>query len=197
MTMHRTHFRTAAAMAIAAVAFLGACSADGNDPNPSPTPTPTAAASPTTTPTPTSTADPEVAAAEAAILEAYEGYWDAKVQAFSDPSAPEAPSLTQFAVDTALADVRASVQSLKSSGITVVGEPLLAPEVSDVVLGDTSTATITDCVDVSDWQPIFTESGESAADPNQALRVLTTSTAYVYDGRWTIRSSEVDRDSSC
>lgn len=195
MTMHRTQLRTAAAIAIAAVAFLGACTTDGNEPNP--TPSRTAAPSPTATPTPSPTADPEVAAAEAAVLEAYQGYWDAKVQAFADPSAPEAPSLPQFAVDTALADVRTSVQSLKSSGITVVGEPLLAPEVSDVVLGDTSTATIIDCVDVSDWQPMFTESGESAADPNQALRVLTTSTAYVYDGRWTIRSSEVDRDSSC
>ncbi len=149
------------------------------------------------TPTPTPTVDPAVAAAEAGILEAYRGYWDAKTGSFADPSAAEAPALAMFAVDTALADVRASVHSLQSNGIAVVGAPILDPAVSDIALGETPTAVITDCVDVSDWQPIYTATGDSAAPPEQSPRVLTTSTAYFYDGRWTIRSSDVDRDAPC
>ena len=52
-------------------------------------------------------------------------------------------------------------------------------------------------VDVSTWTPIFTATGESALAPSQNPRVLTNSSAYFYDGRWTIRTSVVDRKTPC
>lgn len=199
MKTHDTRDLRAPATALLAVVLaLTACTPRASVPTPSATPSPTASPAPVApTPTPTETTDPEAAAATAAVLEAYTGYWDAKVAAFANPAAPEAPELTHFAVDTALADVRASVFSLNTNGIAVVGEPALQPEVIELTPDQPQSATVIDCVDVSRWQPVFTDTGESAAPPDQSLRVLTTSTAYVYDGRWTIRSSVVDRDATC
>lgn len=175
---------------------LTACTQPSEDPTTSPAPsTPTATTTaPSSSPTPT--VDPAVAEAEALILEAYRGYWAAKVASYADPKQPQDPNLAVYAIDTALADAQAALFSFKSNGIIVVGEPVLRPEVGDIDLA-AGTATIKDCVDVTDWQPYYRDSGESAAAPDQFLRVPTSSTAYLYDGRWTIRSSDVDRSAPC
>lgn len=185
----------AATALIIVAALLAACT----DPAPvrtqSPSISPTATPSPTPSPTPS--IDPTVAQAEAAILEAYQGYWDAKVAAFADPTKDPGPELERFAVDKAFADVASSVFTFRDSGVSVTGRPVLSPTVSDVVTGDSGSATIVDCVDGTGWQPIYTASGESAAVTGQAVRLLTTSTAYYYVDHWTIRTSNVDREAPC
>lgn len=155
----------------------------------------TAAAS--SSPTTTAPVDPTVAAAEAAILKAYRGYWDAKVAIYADPPQSVAPDLQTYAVDQALADVGQTQLTLRQSGILFRGSPAIQPTVSDVVVGNGGTATITDCVDSTNWQPVYAATGASAAAPGQAPRLITTSTAYFYDGRWTIRASVVNRDKTC
>jgi hypothetical protein len=189
------HIRNAAVVTIIAVAFLAACSTGGSDPRP----TRTVAPSPTVTwtPTPKPTIDTEVAAAETAILAAYQGYWDAKVTSFADPVKDQDPNLQHFAVDTALADAQAAILSFRSNRIAVVGEPKLTPVVSDITLGETKTAKIADCVDITNWQPIYAATGGPAAPADQSLRVPTESTAYFFDGHWTIRASVVDREHPC
>jgi hypothetical protein len=187
---------TATVTALIVAALMGACSKPA--PTPSPTassPSATATATPSSSPTPAG--DPAVAQAEAAILEAYQGYWDAKVAAFADPTKDPGPELEQFAVDKAFADVASSVFTFRDSGIHVNGAPLLSPTVSNIVIGSEGSATITDCVDGTNWQPVYTVSGESAAAPGQAQKLLTTSTAYFYVDHWTIRTSNVDRTSPC
>ncbi|GAA3819612.1 hypothetical protein [Cellulomonas soli] len=141
--------------------------------------------------------DPTIAQAEAAILEAYQGYWDAKVAAFSDPASDPGAELEQFAVDQAFADVASSVFTFRRNGIKVTGAPVLSPTVSEIVTGSEGSARIVDCVDGSQWQPIYVATGEPAAVPGQATRLTTTSTAYYYVDHWTIRTSEVDRGAPC
>jgi len=187
--------RNATVLAIVAAAFVAACTVGGI--HTSPTPTPAVTPSPTAAPTPTPTVDPETAAAEAAILEAYQGYWDAKVASFADPMKDQDPNLQHFAVDTALADAQEAILSFRSNGIAVVGQPVLAPVVSDIAMSETQTAKITDCVDITNWQPVYAATGASAAPADQNLRVPTESTAYFFDGHWTIRASVVDREKSC
>ena len=85
---------------------------------------------------------------------------------------------------------------MRHDGIYVPGEPVLDPEVTAVDLA-ASTATVTDCVDTADWQPLFVASGDSAAAPDQSTRVLATATATVFDGRWVIATYAVQRDRSC
>ena len=184
---------TATALIVVA-ALLGACT----DPEPTPSPTPVVSTTaPTPTPSPTPSVDPTIAQAEAAILEAYQGYWAAKIAAWADPTRDPGPELLTYAVDTALTDVQTSVLQFRQDGIAVTGTPILDPHVSNVVPGEAGTAAIVDCVDVSTWTPIFTATGESALAPSQNPRVLTNSSAYFYDGRWTIRTSVVDRNTPC
>lgn len=193
MTTSKRRSRWSGAVAcIAAASLLAACTPD--DPGPTTAP-PTQTTSPTPSATPS--VDPAIAEAEASILEAYQGYWAAKVASFADPTQPQDPNLAHFAIDTALAEAQSTLFSMQSNGIAFVGEPQLAPVVSNISLGDESTAAITDCVDVTDWQPVYTVTGDSAAAPDQALRVPTESTAYFYDGRWTIQTSVVHRDTTC
>ena len=131
------------------------------------------------------------------MLDAYRDYWDVKVAALADPTVDPSADLAQVAIDTAFTDVTSSVELLRRDGIEVVGAPELEPEVTDIEIGTEPTATIIDCVDSTDWTPQFVESGESAQAPGVALRVVTTSTAVLYSGRWTIRTSVADRESAC
>ena len=134
--------RNAAVLAVVVAVFLAACTSGGS--HPSPTLTATVTPSPTATSTPAPTVDPETAAAEAAILEAYQGYWNAKVASFADPMKDQDPNLQHFAVDTALADAQEAILSFRSNGIAVVGQPVLTPVISDITMSETKSATITD-----------------------------------------------------
>ena len=188
--------RTAAAVCLVAATVVG-CSTRQDTPSPTLTLTPTKTVAPTPTPTSTPTHEPAVAEAESAVLEAYRGYWAAKVTSYADPTREQDPDLARFTDDTALSDAQATIFTLRSSGISIPGAPTLSPVVSEIALGDAPTATITDCVDATTWQPIYTATGASAAAPGQALRVLTKSTAFVAEGQWRIRTSIARRDQTC
>ena len=136
-----------------------------------------------------------MAAAEAAILEAYQGYWDVQIRMFADPSQDLWPDLEKYAVDTAYSDVAETVVYFRDQGIKWTGEPALDPVVSDIVADQ--SATITDCVDSTNWLPVRADTGQPASVAAQAPRVVATSSAYFYDNRWTIKTSTLDRDTTC
>lgn len=201
MTSRRTASGAAIALGIVA-ALLAACSGPAPAPTPSVTiTTPTKSPASLPTPSPTPSVDPTTAAAEAAILKAYQGYWDTKVQIFAAPSVGSASFealWTQFAlyaVDTAQSEVYSTAFDMQRNGIAVHGQPTMAPTVSNIVPGQ--SASITDCVDSTDWQPVYTATGKSAAAPGQAPRLVTKSTALFYDDRWVINASVVSRDTPC
>lgn len=187
---------TTLAACVALGASLTACTPTNGDPSPSPSMT-ASSPGPIPSPTPTPSVDPAVARAEAAILEAYRGYWAAKVVSYADPTKEQDPNLARFADDTALADAQSTIFTLRSNGISIPGQPKLSPVVSAIQLGASATANITDCVDATSWQPIYTATGKSAAAPGQLTRVVTESTAFVAEGRWLIRTSLVHRDQTC
>jgi len=193
MRQRHTITRATLAVALLVVAAVAGCT---RQPEPSPsTSTTRTTSSPTPSPSPTTSLDPGTAEAQAAILTAYQGYWDAKIAAFADPTKDPGPELEMFAVDKAFADVASSVFTFRDNGIKVVGTPQLSPTVSDIV--PDASATIVDCVDGTNWQPVYASTGESAAAPGQAHRLVTTSTAYYYVDHWTIRTSVVNREDPC
>lgn len=193
MTTTSKFGRAALGWCLAAVVLAG-CTDTAPEPTNSGTRTPVPTSS---TATPTPTTDPEIVAAEEAILQAYYGYWAAKVASYADPTQPQDPNLQVFADDTALTDAQTTVFTLRSNGIAIPGEPVLSPVVSDIVLAPAASAAITDCVDAANWQPVYVATGASAAAPDQAMRVVTESTAFVIDGSWRIRTSVVYRDQTC
>ncbi|HEY3547394.1 MAG TPA: hypothetical protein VGK17_15075 [Propionicimonas sp.] len=200
--MRKRRATSGAVIAVGIAALLAACS----DPTPRPTSTVISVAptrDPTTTPPTSATPSvgPTTAAAEAAILQAYRGYWDAQVQVLRDPSSyadiahSDWSEPQRFAVDKALANLVSSAQLYAKNGIANVGTPMLDPTVSNVVPGQ--SASIADCVDGTNWQPIYTATGKSAAAPGQAPRLVVNSTVLFYDSRWVVNDSVVDRASTC
>ena len=186
----------AGALLLSAASLSTACTRSGEDPAP-PTPSVTRSAAATAPDSPTPSADPALAEAEAAILDAYRGYWAAKVAILADTAVDPGADLDRYAVDTARAGVLETLLTYRTNRIDMVGEPVLHPEVSDIKPGDEGTATIVDCIDVADWQPVHRDTLDPAAAPGQAIRVLATSSAFFFDGHWTIRSYEVDRETPC
>lgn len=193
MTTGRRSLRWRGAIACAAaVCLLAGCSPD----SPEPVFTPLTQA-PSPTPTPSPTDNPAIAVAEAAILEAYQGYWAAMVVSLADPTLAPDPNLAQFAIENALDEAQATVNSMRANHIAFVGAPILTPVVSDIVLSAQPTGDITDCLDVTTWEPIYVDTGASASAPDRRLRVPLESTAHFYDGRWAIRSAIIDWAGTC
>ena len=198
----RRSLSRAAVTGVVAATLIAACSNPAPEPTPTTTiATPTTIPTPSPTPIPTPSVDPAMAAAEAAILEAYRGFWDVMVRIvanpdpFDDANKPLWTELEQYAVDKARSDLFSTAYQLSDSGIAVKGEPVLDPVVSDIVI-DTS-ASITDCVDSTDWQPVSAATGESAAAPGQATRVTASSTLIYYDDRWVVNSYTPNREQTC
>lgn len=189
------------AVSVSLLVCLSACSSTPDDPEPSPTTAPsTPRPSPTTpspTSTPTPTKAPEVQAAEAAVLDAYSGYWDGLIASFADPSLPQDPALADNADDTALAEAQATLLHLRNDGIYIPGSPLLDPEVVELTLGDDPFARIVDCVDAANWQPLYVSTNDSAAAPGQPTRVRYEATAFMPRDRWLIRTVTIDRSQPC
>lgn len=188
----------AATTAVAVIAVLTACTEPEAEPT-STTPSETTASATHSlpTPTPTEAEDPAEAEAEAAALAVYTAYWDAVVDSFADPTQPQDPALEANAGHTALTDAQSVLLKYRTDGIQMVGEPVLSPEVTAVELGADPTVTVADCLEVSDWQPVFTTNGESAGVPGQSTRVSYESTVIEFDGRWLVWTVTVDRDASC
>lgn len=186
-------------LTVAAV-LLAACAPHAEVPRPTvsaSSPANSRGSSPTDTASPDATTAPE----RAPILAAYRGYWDAQVRVLQDPGSyadltgGNWAQVQQVAVDKALANLASTVQLYAKNGIANVGAPVLAPVVSKVVPGQ--SAQIADCVDGTNWQPVYTSSGKSAAAPGQAPRLVVNSTALFYAGRWVVSDSVVDRQSTC
>ena len=187
---------TTLAACVALGAPLAACTSTNDTSPPSPGTTSTSLR-PTSTPTSTPSVDPAVAQAEVAILEAYRGFWAAQVRALVDPSVAPPAELSEFAVDKAFAGVGEALLTYQRQGIIVTGEPVLDPTVDNVTLGGNASAHITDCVDSSNWVPIFRDSRKPAAAPGQSPRLVVESWAIVYDARWVIRETLIHRDQPC
>lgn len=192
MTSNRG-WRATIAIGVLVIGVSSGCTAPEG--RPSATATPSMSATQSQTPSPAE--DPAIAEAEALILEAYEGYWAAKVASYADPAVPQDPNLAVFAIETALTDAQATLATMLAEGIRVPGEPVRDPEVSEIALEPSPRARITDCVDITNWQGIFVATGEPAVAPGQNTRVVAVATATVFDGRWVLDTYSVERDRSC
>jgi len=181
--------RAAAAMVLALMS-LAACTdarpdtARTNSPK---TPTTTATSS-------TPTVDPQ-AAAEADVLAAYRGFWAAATEAEAHPHRRH-PQLARFATDKALAAEQATIVLYRQQGIVGRGKPKLSPEVVALSISS-GTAVIRDCLDLTNVDAIYRDTGKSAIAPDQSRRHLATAKAAVYDGRWVIRDLVANRKQPC
>ncbi|MGY4963658.1 hypothetical protein [Streptomyces sp. 900105245] len=147
-------------------------------------------------PSATQSADPQ-AKAKAEVLAVYRNYWDAQVKAYAKASTVDT-GLDKYAFDKALGKAESETVSLKLNGNVLKGEPKLAPEVTAVSLDESpKKATITDCVDVTNWKLVTAKTGEEVKLPKERLtRFVTTVSARTVGDKWMIVETQ-QQDRTC
>jgi hypothetical protein len=153
--------------ALLAVLLLG-CS--GDDDGASPTTRPTA--EPTTT----------TAAADADVLNAYRGFWDAYLAA-ADPMDPAHPDLERFATGASLEAVRRAFADHFARGEVIRGSVDLAPEIEQL---DDASATVRDCY--LDQTHIFDSESGAQVDPPEDATFEVLATLVLEGGSWKVSS---------
>jgi hypothetical protein len=184
--------RLSGAVLVLSMLGLAGCASSAGTGN---TPSASSTSSPAGTTSNSPTADPSVSAGSAA-LGAYLGFREALAAAQRSAN-PSEPSLDRYAADKALAESRASLLIQQQAGIVFRGKPVFSPRVLKVDLSGTGSVTISDCVDSSNWTPVYEATGKSAAAPGQPVRVPVSAVASTYDGRWVVRSMTSDRSRTC
>ncbi|MEV4617031.1 hypothetical protein AB0K43_31200 [Kitasatospora sp. NPDC049258] len=186
-TTRRTTSTVAALSAgLCVIGLLAGC---GSAENPKPQPAPTTA-SPSPSPTPTDAAD------RAAVLDAYANFWTEQVKAHVQGTG-EGTDLEKYATDKALGDVRISVVKFRDLGVTFTGAPTHTPEVVAIDTASTpKTATIHDCLDVTNWTPVDKATGKPKKVTNR-LRYVLEYTARTVGPDWKMIDVTRHQDQPC
>lgn len=173
--------------ALAAVAALAACSSAGEEPTGLDD---TASAAPTQEPTAEPTAGGD---AEAAVLDVYQRYWDARIASVNGPdSSPDA--FIGVAMDSTIALHTQTARGYEAEGIVYTGEP----QVSDTTVSlDDDRGTVTSCIDDSAW--VATQNGEPLpVNPDKPTVYPVSFQVYLQDDSWLIGDPiEAEGDISC
>ncbi|MFH8736809.1 hypothetical protein [Streptomyces sp. NPDC017964] len=180
--------------ALGAVLMISGCgSSDGGD-KPS-------AKSPATTPAPSKSsakADPE-AAEKASVLDSYRRMWAEQMKAYRKADA-KGTDLTKYASLDALGKFRLDLAHMRKYNTVIRGE--LGHEDTKVSALDmnakTPKATVTDCVDLSDWQTYDVKAKKVIPLPsNQPMRYMATAKAERWNGHWMVTDYTPDGERKC
>jgi hypothetical protein len=134
------------------------------------------------------------------VLRAYQGFWAAQVQAL-DSGQAAGSGLQTFATGAALSAVDANSFRLTQAGLVMSGQPRRNPTVtaiSAVAPGSgVQTATIEDCLDVTDWHQIDAKTHQ-LRDPAQRLtRYRAVVTARTVGGVWMVSAVRNKTGETC
>ncbi|WP_030460354.1 hypothetical protein [Kitasatospora sp. NRRL B-11411] len=142
-----------------------------------------AAASPSGSPAPKE--GPEGVEGHNAVT-TYQSWWDVQVQVLGR-SDSDGVALRQYATGAAFTDTAISLTQLHDSKLVMVGQPRTAPVLKSLDLqANPPTATIDDCLDVSDWHQADAAT-KQIKDPKQRLsRYPATALMKKYGNRWLI-----------
>ncbi|WP_239648829.1 hypothetical protein [Nocardiopsis chromatogenes] len=121
---------------------------------------------------------------------AYTDMWNVVVEA-SHSGDPDPEELADHASGDALELMRQTLQGASDDGVTVVGEPLLSPEVTE---SSEREVTILDCVDDSEWVEQGEASSSAEAEPGPRKVDATVSN----DGLvWRVSELRIWEQGSC
>ncbi|MBB5787708.1 hypothetical protein [Jiangella mangrovi] len=171
---------------LAAVAVLSACSSAGEEPA-GLDDTPTAA------PTQEPTTAPTGADAEAAVLDVYQRYWDARIASVNGPdSSPDA--FAGVAMESTIALHLQTARTYEDEGIQFTGEPRVYDTTVSI---DGDRGTVTSCVDDSAW--VGTQDGEPLpVNPDKPTVYPVEFQVLLLNDAWLIGDPiEVEGDTSC
>jgi hypothetical protein len=188
-------FRNGAAVTfgLCSVLALSACSSSDNGDEAKPSsPTTSSAAE---TPTPSST-DPE-AAAKDELLAAYQQYLNEVTKSYSQ-AGTEGTAIKKYATGAALATVQSETKAMQKAGQVTTGKPGSTPEVTAINLGrKVPNATITDCMDVSQWKLVDQKTKNVVELPKERLTKYVDIISVEKWGKQWVVLKETPQDRKC
>jgi hypothetical protein len=153
---------------------------------------PTVSVSPSSSPTP----DPTTTAKQAVLI-TYQGFWNTQVQAYTQGSF-DGIQVEKYTRDNADYLLRTGLQYYVQQGLVMRGRPALSPQVTALNLGaKMPTATITDCVDTTNYYPVNKTTGKPAQLTSTVHRHPGSYSAVFEGGQWWITNGAIDRTKTC
>ncbi|MGR3938460.1 hypothetical protein [Streptomyces sp. BRA346] len=161
------HRRPALAALAGAALFVSGCGEDGQaDDGAKPSGTAASSSAPESSPP---AADPQQAAKKE-VLGAYGHFWDEQVKAYAKADST-GTELTRYATGNALSRAESDLTSLKRAGNVLTGKPAHDAQVTDLDLErKVPSATLNDCLDVSDWKTKNRKTGKTVPAPKGQLK---------------------------
>ncbi|MFF4317090.1 hypothetical protein [Streptomyces sp. NPDC001507] len=179
-------------LVVLGLSSLAACSNDGPAASPAPS---------TSTSKPASSASPAnapQATEKAAVLAAYNRYWQEQTKAYAQADIT-GTDLKKYATKKALTRAMGDVLVMQKAGTATTGSPSHDVTVTTLSLtAKVPTARLQDCLDISKWRTVNKKTGKVQAFPsNQRLRYVATATAEKWGEQWMITDLTPDGSRSC
>ncbi len=135
--------------------------------------------------------------AKVKLLTAYQGFWNIQVQAYTTGSLDGLPVNT-YALGPAFYDIEQTLQYYNSQNLVMRGRPKLSPEVVAISLAkEPFSATISDCIDTTNFLPYDKSTGKPAKLTDNVFRHPWTFTASFDNVQWRITDAKIDRNKTC
>ncbi|WP_369228452.1 hypothetical protein AB5J52_48255 (plasmid) [Streptomyces sp. R39] len=167
---------TAALLLTGSLLALAGCSGRGDDAS-APSSSPTLR---TSSPSPSPTASTE----DTAIIAAYTSSWKAQTEAYSKASSA-GTGLRSNTTLTALADIEKDLSTMRRAGQVTTGKPQIDPKVLKVTHAEIPTATVTDCVDTTNWTLVDKATKKPVPLPTRRLiKYASTATLELWGTKW-------------
>ncbi|BAJ32179.1 hypothetical protein KSE_64200 [Kitasatospora setae KM-6054] len=128
---------------------------------------------------------------------AYQGWWNVQVDVLGRSDSDGTP-LRQYATGNAFSDTVISLTRLHDNKLVMAGRPRTSPTLKSLdPQANPPTATIGDCLDVTDWHQVDATTKE-IRDPQQRLsRYPATAVMKKYGNRWLITDFTREVDKTC
>ncbi|MDQ1041862.1 hypothetical protein [Streptomyces sp. V4I2] len=176
----------AASLLLGAAFTMTACSGNGGEADSSAT-TPSVTSSDTPAPaTSSANTDPQ-AAEKAAVLDAYDHFWDEQAKAYAKGDTA-GTAFDQYAAAEAMSSTEADLKDLRSKGIVTTGAPTHDTTVDSLAAAKkVPSAKLTDCMDSTDWKFVYRKTGKPVEMPEDRLiRYVTKIDAEKWGKQWKI-----------
>lgn len=143
-------------------------------------------------PSPSSPADAEYAA----VIAAYTRSWEARTEAYSKASVA-GTDVKKTTTLRALFDIENDLTTMRKAGQVTTGKPAIHPKVTKVTPGKIRKATVTDCVDTTNWTLIDKASKKAVPLPTTRLiKYVSTATLEKWGKTWMVTKFTA-QDQSC
>ncbi|MFI9772121.1 hypothetical protein ACIHJG_35455 [Streptomyces sp. NPDC052415] len=186
-------FRNGAAASLALVAALAACSSSDETDNRSDTNPATSAPAESAPPS----ADP-TQAAEAEVIARYRAYWGEMERVYATASV-EGTDIKKYAALAALSRPEHDAERMKKTGRVFTGSVTVNSPDAEVHLNrKVPNATITSCLDVSQWKATDKDTGDPLPLPSERLtKYITIATLERWDDGWKVIEDEPQTGKAC